>query len=148
MRADVCPDGSVVEHVELRERARRLEDRGEPVAGTAMRRPARDVAAADAHVARVHGVQAGDAAEERRLPGAVRSDQAGERAGRDVERHVIDGPDRTEGLGNADDLASWLVTGLRCERDGSRRHGASGHLTLVMTVRHGEILRRDCGRRS
>ena len=147
MRADVCPDGGVVEHVELCKRARRLEDRGEPVAGTAMRRPARDVAAAHAHVARVHEWQAGDAAEERRLPapfGPIRQ----VRAGRDVERHVIDGPDRTEGLGNADDLASWLVTGLRCERDGSRRHGASGHLTLVMTVRHGKILRRDCARRS
>jgi hypothetical protein len=123
MRADVCPDGSVVEHVELRERARRLEDRGEPMAGTAMRRPVRNVAAAYAHVARLHEVEAGDAAEERRLPGAVRSDQAGERAGRDVERHVIDRPDRTEGFRNVDELASGLVTGLRCERDGSRRTG-------------------------
>jgi hypothetical protein len=91
------------------------------MAGTAMRRPVRNVAAAYPHVARVHEVEAGNAAKDRRLPGAVRSDQAGEGAGRDLERHVIDRPDRTEGFRNADELASGLVTGLRCERDGSRR---------------------------
>ena len=64
-RANVCADGRIVENVELLERAVRLEDRGETMSGPTVWRPACDVTSADANLARIHGMEAGDAPEER-----------------------------------------------------------------------------------
>ena len=120
--ANVSSDGGVVEHVELGEWARRLEHRRQPVPGAAMRRPARDVAPVDANDAAVDEVEPRDAAEEGRLSGAVRADQARQRAGSNVERDVVDRPDRTERLRDARELASDLRLRLGCERKRGRRH--------------------------
>ena len=107
-RANVGSDGGVVEHVELGERARRLEHRRQPVPGAAMRRPAGDVVPVDSHDAAVDEVEPRDAAEQGRLSGAVRADEARQRAGGDVQRDVVDRPDRAERLRDARELAREL----------------------------------------
>ena len=56
-RANVGADSRVVEHVELAERTRCLEDGREPAARPAVRRPPRDVLPRDAHGPLVHRVE-------------------------------------------------------------------------------------------
>ncbi len=109
-----------------------------------MRRPARDVAPVDAHDAAVDEVETGNAAEESRLSGPVRADQAGQRAGGNVERDVVDGPDRTERLRDARELASELRLRRGCERKSRRRHVFRLPETRVSST-HTESRRRDCG---
>ena len=111
--ANVCSDGGVVEHVELGERARRLEHRRQPVPGAAMRRPAGDVVPVDSHDAAVDEVEPRDAAEQGRLSRPVRTDEARQRAGGDVQRDVVDRPDRAERLRDARELAGELLLRLR-----------------------------------
>ena len=122
------PYGRVVEHVELLQGTCGLEDGREPVPGAAVRRPLRDLQAADVYDPRVDAVEAGDAPEQRRLSGAVRSDQACERSGSDRERDVVDRPDGTERLGDADQLAGDRFDWPSCDR--SRGHEESGYLKL------------------
>jgi hypothetical protein len=44
----------------------------------------------------------------RRLPGAIWSDESEDLAGVDVERHVVDGNDRSVGFADARDVDDWL----------------------------------------
>jgi hypothetical protein len=75
----------------------------------------------DSNDAAVDEVEPGDAAEQSRLSGAVRADQAGERAGVDSDRDVVDGLDRAERFRDPRNLAGDLPIRLGCERE-RRRH--------------------------
>ena len=70
-----------------------------------------------------------DAAEQRRLAGAVRADQAGERALGDRERDVVDGLDGAERLRYAGQLAGVRASGNG--RHGSVVHGKLGHASRL-----------------
>ena len=58
----------------------------------------RDLLAVDQHLALVGCVEAHDAFDERRLAGAVLAQQRMKRAGRNLDRHVLERPQRPEDL--------------------------------------------------
>ena len=87
------------------ERPRRLEHRAETRLRSAVSRPGSDLPAVDHDAARVDTEEAGDTPEQRRLPGAVRADQARQRATLDGQRDVVDRCDGAERLRDAADLA-------------------------------------------
>src|SRR5438093_924926 len=66
--------------------------------GTLVRPPGRDVHAVEADVTRVGDQEAGDEVEDRRLPGAVRADEAEDLALVQLEAGVVDRPDAAEAL--------------------------------------------------
>jgi len=97
-RPRVAADHRVPEHVEPGDRRRRLEDGREPSPSPPVRRPRRHVLPLKDDAPGIVTPEAGDAVEERGLPGAVGADQAGERAGLDVEGDLGDGPHCAERL--------------------------------------------------
>src|SRR6058998_882623 len=70
---------------------------------------AADVLAFPQHCAGARRSQPRDHVEERRLPGTVRPDDADDLAGRDHERHVRDGDEAAEALGDGADLKQHAV---------------------------------------
>ena len=101
----MAADHRVPEDVEVLERPRRLEDRAETRLRSAVSRPVRDLPPLDRDGARVDPEETGDASEQRRLPGAVRADQARQRPALDGQRDVVDRRDGAERLRDAADLA-------------------------------------------
>ena len=94
---DVSSDGRVVEHVELFEWARRLDDGRQAM--PARRCGGQRVTSRPPPEPRRRPPDGTpNATEKSRLAGAVRSDQARQRARRDRERNVVDGPHRAERL--------------------------------------------------
>ena len=101
--AGVCRgcEAHVVEHRHPRQRAGGLERPAEACPHDPVRRPPVDALAGELDPARVGSHEAGDAVEERRLPGAVRPDERRDRADLDHQRGVVDGPNSGEGLAHA-----------------------------------------------
>jgi len=67
-----------------------------------VRRPAGDFGTIDAHRAGIGPLDAHDQLHHRRLTGAVRADQPQNFPGFDAERHVLDGDQAAEALGEPD----------------------------------------------
>ncbi len=87
---DVLARGHVVEEANVLERA------ADAPLGDRVRRLARHVLAAELDLPGGRLVDAGEHVEERRLAGAVRADQAGDRAFGDREVDVVDGDEPAE----------------------------------------------------
>ena len=120
--SDVRAYGCVVEDAELAQRPRRLEDRREPLLRTQMGRLPGHVPPPDAHAPLVGDMESRDAPEERRLAGAVRSDETGQRAFDDVESDVVHSSDGTEHLRDAGELARKRRSSVGLERSWNRPH--------------------------
>ena len=84
----------VLPHGEPAERAAVLEGPGETRPPAAVRPPARDVASFELDRALVREVEAGEEVHERRLPGAVRADEADDLVPVQLERHAREAPAR------------------------------------------------------
>jgi hypothetical protein len=97
----VHPDEDVLERRHLLEEADVLERPSDPELGDRVRRLPADVDAVEHDLAGRLPVDAGEHVEERRLPRAVRADQAHDRAGRNREVDVVDGDETAELLANA-----------------------------------------------
>ena len=97
----MAADHRVAEDVEAPDRARGLEDGAEPGLGASVSGPAGHVGPADDDLASVEAEEAGDAAEQGRLPRPVRADQAGQGARCDADGDVVDRRDGAEGLAGA-----------------------------------------------
>src|SRR5207248_5211603 len=94
----------VLEHRHAREGLEALEGAAQPQPGPAMGGQVGDVAAVEAHRSPVGLEQACEAVEQGGLAGAVRADEGGDLAGRDVEGDVVDGQETTETLGDGPSL--------------------------------------------
>src|SRR5580704_10841354 len=86
------------------QRTRMLEHHAGAKPGDPVRRPARDLDAADAHRAGIGPLNAHDEFQHRGLAGAVRTDQAEDFSSLDAKRHVLDGNEAAEPLGEAGNL--------------------------------------------
>ena len=95
------PVGDVVQHGEVREERVRLED---GVDRTAVGRQPGDVGAVDPDRALVRALEAGDQPQRRRLPAAGRPEEREELTLADLEVEPVDGDERAEALGHADEL--------------------------------------------
>ena len=78
-----------------------------------VRRPAGDVLAIQPDLAGIRREQPGDDVEQGRLAGAVRADQAGDRAARDLKRAIIHRVDAAETLADMLDLDHALRAARR-----------------------------------
>ena len=121
-RPNVRADRRIVEHVQLTERASRLEDGRQSLLCPPLRRPPRDVSSVDANRPLIDEMEARDAPQQRRLSGSVRSYQTGEGAGGDAQRDAVHRFDRTERFRDAREIARQLFVSVRCERAGNRSH--------------------------
>src|SRR5262249_20819745 len=90
----------VFEHRHLGKGLHDLERARDAALGRLVRLLAGHVAAAKAHPAGAWAQHAGHEIDERRLAGAVGADQADDLAGRELQRHVVDGADAAEGPRN------------------------------------------------
>src|SRR3954463_11765839 len=90
MRSGVQADARVLERAHLSEELQILEGAADAGLRAPGRVPARDVGAAKAYRAARNGERAGDEVEQRGLAGAVRADQAVDRAALDAQVHRID----------------------------------------------------------
>ncbi|EMA58782.1 membrane associated protein [Halorubrum distributum JCM 13561] len=106
----------VLQHGHLGELPGDLERSDEPFPGDLIRLEPGDVLALEVHLAGGRLVDAGDTVERRRLPGAVRPDQAGQRPGLHLEGGPVDGGDAAEPLHEP------LDAERRCPRGGPRRN--------------------------
>ena len=95
-RHRVRADEHVLEHRHRREELDVLERARDPELDDAARRRVQQGAAVEDDVARVEAVEPRDHVERRRLAGAVRPDQAGDRALLGVEGDVVQGDDAAE----------------------------------------------------
>ena len=91
----------VFQHGLAVQRARMLEHDAGAHARDLVRRPAGDLDAVDAHRAGIGALDAHDQLHHGRFAGAVRADQAQNFAGLNAERHVLDGDEAAEALGEA-----------------------------------------------
>src|SRR5690606_35473715 len=95
---------AVLEHGHPAERARDLEGAHEPRPEDPVRRQAADRRAEEGNRTRGRPMHAGDRVEQRRLAGAVRTDQSGDRVRPQRERNAIDGAQPAELLDQVADL--------------------------------------------
>ena len=93
--ADAHAEGDVVAHGHVLERGVVLEDEADPAL---LRRDRGHVLVADDHRALVGDLEAGDDAQQRRLPGARGAEQRGERSVRDLQGHVVQRREVAEAL--------------------------------------------------
>ena len=96
--------GDVLPHRHAAERAELLERPADAPAVDLIRPEAGERLAGEADLPAVRPVEAGDHVEERRLPGAVRPDDADDLARRHVERDALVRHEAAEALGHAADL--------------------------------------------
>src|SRR5262249_7753064 len=94
-------DHDVVQHAEPRERAHDLKGAGQSERADRVRGQAAERAPAKADVTGVRGQKPGQQIEDRRLAGAVRSDEAEHLALVDREIEAVDGLNAAEALGEA-----------------------------------------------
>src|SRR5205807_3708875 len=86
----------VLEHRQPRKAAGDLQGADEPGLGDAIGAPAGDVAAVEHDAAALRRDQPGDAVEQRRLAGAVGTDEAGDRSRLHDEVHAVERADAVE----------------------------------------------------
>jgi hypothetical protein len=115
----VPADEHVLEHGHRREELDVLERARDPAPDDAVRRRAQQALAVEGDLALVRLVQARDQVEERRLPGPVGPDQAGDLPLGHVQRDVVDRHDPAERLRHVLDREQRHGGGLygaRCSR--------------------------------
>ncbi len=127
---DLTAEIHVLDDVEVVAEREILVDDLDPEPGSVLRPVDVHLFPLEQDPAAVSGVSAGDALDERRLAGAVVADERHHLAGADLEVHVYEGLDRTEGLGDVAQLEKWLVAHRsllprRGECGGGARSGAS-----------------------
>jgi hypothetical protein len=103
-RLVITVEHEVLEDGQAREAARDLECPHEPGPRDAVRAPARDVTAVEDHTATLRRHETGDAVKQRRLAGAVGTDETGDRAGLDREVNAVQRADAVEGALQAVDV--------------------------------------------
>jgi hypothetical protein len=96
MAVAMAADQQVLQHRGVLEELDVLEGAGDAVARHHMRRHARNHLALEAHLARGRPVERGDQVEDRRLAGAIGSDQREHLVGPDLEGHVVHGQQAAE----------------------------------------------------
>src|SRR6266702_690667 len=96
--------GDVLEDRHIRDHLDDLEGAGDPQAADAVGLEAADLLPPEEHLSGARTVKAGDATEERALPGAVRPDDAHDLPLGDREGDVLVGDDPREALGHPADL--------------------------------------------
>jgi hypothetical protein len=94
--AAVAADLDIVEHRHAVEQRHVLEGATDADLRDAVARAPQDRLAFEQDVTAVWRVEPAEAVEERRLAGAVGTDQAGDLAGKNVERHAIESHDAAE----------------------------------------------------
>jgi hypothetical protein len=89
------PEGDVLAHGHVLERRVMLEDEADPAL---LRRPLGHVDAVQLDRSRFRPLEASDHAQERRLPAPARPEERGQRAGRHLDRDVVESSERPEAL--------------------------------------------------
>src|SRR5438067_8133282 len=117
----------IVENGETSRRARHLKGADEPTARDPLRCRTVDASPFELYGSSFSREKSGDDVEQRRLAGAARADQRGDRALLDVERGAVDSPEPTE---SADDFP---------DREARRAHSSTISLLLP---------KMPCGRKS
>jgi hypothetical protein len=122
--AQVHAGQHVVEHGQGREDARALEGANHTVPGDRRGRQAGQRPTVPRHPPAVRAEIAGDGVESRGLAGAVGADQAGDRAGPDVERDPGQRGDAAEPYGQVTNAEHGGPESVRCRGAGRRRAGS------------------------
>ena len=130
MRAHIGAEHGVLEQRHRRAELDVLEGARDAARGDALRRHAGDVLAEESNAPGIRFEDPGDEVEHGALAGAVRTDQAEDFAGPELEANRVDGDQPAEALDHAVNAKQWRSSGerralrQRCRRDGRRREGA------------------------
>src|SRR3989442_9958575 len=128
--AHAQPEGDVLEHGEVPEERVVLEDEAHVTLG---RRRVGHVLVGVADGARVGDLQAGDDAEQRRLPRAGGAEERQQRAARHLEAHLVESDERPEGLRHALDRDAHASPRWVRSRAASARSRRVFHSSAVFT---------------
>gem|GEM_PF-5979154 len=143
--ADVLAEADVVERAHVVEKPDVLEGSRNPKAGDLVRFQPGDWPPIKEHRSQCGSKQSGDAVEQRRLAGAVGTDESEHLAPRHLERHVVDGDQAAKALGDAVDRKDRTGAGCHSDCTSATASWETPFLSSSARVRLG---RRPCGRRS